>query len=88
MRVLLALLFAFCAHGCTTPSAVELPASEPGLDHLNPVMLNEYAAACIRDGDIDTAWILLERAALLAPHDERIAANLAVVRAWRAGKAQ
>jgi Flp pilus assembly protein TadD len=55
------------------------------LDHYDPVALNEFALAKVRDGDTGTAWILLERAARLAPHDERIARNLELLRAYRDG---
>jgi len=41
----------------------------------------------IRQGDLDTAWILLERAARVAPYDPRIARNLRVLNAHRTGTA-
>ncbi len=56
-------------------------------DPYDPAALNEAAADAVRRGDASTAWILLERAARLAPHDARIAANLREVRAWRSGEA-
>jgi hypothetical protein len=89
MRILSAALLALVLQGCATPvqvrtSVVGVPAAKPVFEHLNPIALNEYAADRVGAGDIATAWILLERAALLAPHDQRIADNLAVVRAWRA----
>lgn len=55
-------------------------------DHADPVMLNEFAVRMIREGDTSTGWILLERAARLAPHDQRILHNLREVRAFRAGE--
>lgn len=68
--------------------AAELP-SHTGLqepfDHYNPVHLNERAVAAVAAGDVVEAWILLERAAWLAPNDRQIARNLAAVRAYRAG---
>ena len=81
MRILSAMTFALVLQGCAAPAGRTVPA--PAIEHLNPIALNEYAAASVSAGDIGTAWILLERAALLAPHDQRIATNLAVVRAWR-----
>ncbi|MFM9884973.1 MAG: hypothetical protein ACKVQT_18275 [Burkholderiales bacterium] len=88
MRALLAAAFALIAQGCAAPAQVGTPAANLAPEHLNPVALNEFAAASVREGDIDTAWILLERAAHLAPHDSRITANLEVVRAWRARRNQ
>jgi hypothetical protein len=82
MRILSAMTFALVLQGCAAPPGRAVP--PPVFEHLNPIALNEYAAASVSAGDIGTAWILLERAALLAPHDQRIATNLAVVRAWRA----
>lgn len=55
-------------------------------DHVDPVTLNEFAVRMIREGDTSTGWILLERAARLAPHDQRILHNLREVRAFRAGE--
>ena len=60
-------------------------ALRPVLDHYDPVVLNETAIDSIRQGDLTTAWILLERAARLAPHDPRILRNLREVRAYRMG---
>jgi hypothetical protein len=55
-------------------------------DPYNPVVLNEFALQKIKERDISTASILLERAALLAPHNVRIQQNLHALRAWQAGK--
>jgi hypothetical protein len=55
----------------------------PVPDPANPIDLNEAALAYAAQGEIETAWLLLERAALLAPADARIAANLAAVRGYR-----
>jgi Flp pilus assembly protein TadD len=55
-------------------------------DHFNPVVLNEFALQKVRDGDVRSALILLERANLLAPHDARIRRNLDMLRAQRDGK--
>ncbi|MHB9118820.1 MAG: hypothetical protein ACYC2R_11180 [Burkholderiales bacterium] len=52
------------------------PLDAAAFDHYKPIALNESAAAYIRDGDLSTARILLERAVRLAPHDERILRNL------------
>ena len=57
-----------------------------GFDHYDPIALNESAVASVREGDHTSAWILLERASRLAPHDVRIERNLAVLRAYREGK--
>ncbi|HYD81022.1 MAG TPA: hypothetical protein VEC06_14540 [Paucimonas sp.] len=50
--------------------------------HEDPEALNELAVRYIRQGDPATGRILLERAALLAPHDERIQRNLREMRAY------
>lgn len=55
-------------------------------DHYDPARLNEFAARKMREGDPGTAMVLLERAALLAPHDVRIRRNLETLRAWQAGE--
>jgi hypothetical protein len=69
---------------CGTPSPA--PSGSAASDPYDPVVLNESAAASIREGDYASAWILLERASRLASHDKRIAGNLALVRAYREGK--
>lgn len=56
-----------------------------GPDAHDPAALNESAMDAIRQGDLDTAWILLERAARVAPYDARIVRNLRVLNAHRAG---
>jgi len=87
MRTVFALATLLCC-AVSACSSFTAPADSAGLhdfNHYDPVMLNEYALARVREGDISTAWILLERAARLAPQDERIARNLAVLRAFRAG---
>ncbi|MDH5540249.1 MAG: hypothetical protein OEY03_12670 [Rhizobacter sp.] len=63
--------------------ALAPPANEPVADPANPLQLNEAAVASAARGDIEAAWLLLERAARLAPHDARIAANLAALREYR-----
>lgn len=55
-------------------------------DHYNPIALNERAMQDIREGDMATALILLERAVLLAPHEAGIRRNLDMLKAWRDGK--
>lgn len=71
--------------GCAAPTSPTLgPATD--VDFANPYVLNELAVAGVQRGDVDTAWVLLERAARLAPHDERILTNLEALRAVRAGK--
>jgi hypothetical protein len=49
-------------------------------DHYNPVVLNQYAVQKIREGDLSSARIMLERAHLLAPHETRIERNLRTLR--------
>lgn len=56
-------------------------------DHHDPVLLNESAMDAIRQGDLATAWILLERAARIAPYDARIVRNLRELQAYRTGTA-
>ncbi len=68
---------------CSLASAEETPA--PQFDHTNPVLLNELALQKVKDGDVSSALILLERAHLLAPHEVRIERNLQTLRAWRQG---
>lgn len=70
------------------PAAVSGADGVPPLryDHYHPVVLNEYALRKIREGDLGTAAILLERAVQLAPHDEYIRQNLATLRAWQDGR--
>ncbi len=57
--------------GCAVPTAMAQQR-----DHYDPALLNQFALDRIRRHDLTTAWILLERAALLAPHDQRILFNL------------
>lgn len=66
-------------------SAVADAAPPPAFDHHDPLALNEFALVNLREGRLTTAWILLERAARLAPHDERIAGNLREIRAQLRG---
>ena len=56
------------------------------LDHYDPERLRQFATDKARAGETTTAWILLERAALLAPHDARVVQALAAVRAQRKGE--
>lgn len=55
-------------------------------DPYDPVLLNEFAIDSVRQGDLTTAWILLERAARLAPYDARISRNLRELQAYRTGR--
>ena len=71
-----------------TACALVPPGDPPAPDPGNPLQLNEAAVASAAQGDVETAWLLLERAARLAPHDTRIAANLAALRAFRAAPAR
>lgn len=61
-------------------------AAPPDLDHYNPVLLNEYALQKLREGDVATAEILLERAVLLAPENPGIRSNLDTLKDSIAGK--
>lgn len=61
-------------------------AAAQDLDHYNPVLLNEFALQKLRDGDVTTARILLERAALLAPEHAGIRSNLDILKASIAGE--
>ena len=70
--------------GCAAPPSSRLGPAED-LDQANPYVLNELAVASAQRGDVETAALLLERAARLVPHDTRIAQNLDTVRAARAG---
>lgn len=80
-------LLACCTLPCIVACAVPaLPGPGQDLDYANPFVLNELAAASAQRGEVDLAWLLLERAARLAPHDARISTNLDLVRAVRAGK--
>lgn len=66
------------------PVAVTAPQGMPGtFDHYQPGKLNQAAIERLREGDEGTARILLERAALLAPHEPSIAGNLAELRSYR-----
>ncbi len=76
---MLALLFALVTSACSVSPVARVPVADP----TNPLELNEAAVASAARGDIDVAWLLLERAARLAPHDTRIAANLAALRDFR-----
>lgn len=79
----LGILFA-CASNAVHAADTAAPAMR--YDHFNPVALNEFALQKVRDGDVGSALILLERANLLAPHDARIRRNLDMLRAQRDGK--
>lgn len=61
-------------------------AAAQDLDHYNPVQLNEYALQKLREGDVATAAILLERAVLLAPEHPGIRSNLETLKASISGK--
>lgn len=86
MRLLspLFMSIALCLAGCAASTASSLGPAED-LDQANPFVLNELAVASAQRGDLDTAHLLLQRAARLTPHDARIARNLDAVRAARSG---
>lgn len=87
--VLLANLLVPAAAGESYPLQQTVPAAlsvSPLIsDHYDPVMLNEFAIAKIRMGDLTTARIMLERAVQLAPHDQRIRRNLQELQAYLTG---
>ena len=83
MRIVL--VFFFCIGMACHAMAADGTAAPLRYDHVDPILLNEFAMQKIRAGEFGTAAILLERAALLAPHDTRIQANLTALRAWRSG---
>lgn len=56
------------------------------IDHYSPASLNEHALQKVRDGDLSTAVLLLERAAMLAPERPEILHNLEVVRSAASGR--
>jgi hypothetical protein len=81
---------AFAIYYCLmAPAGGSLIATEP-LDyaHMQPASLNEAAVRRVAAGDIDTARILLERAALLAPKNQVITDNLAALLVYRKAPAQ
>lgn len=82
MRIRFYCLFTTCMIVMGSALADGTPAR---FDHYDPVRLNEFALQKIREGDSDTATILLERAVMLAPHDARIRQNLETLSAWRSG---
>lgn len=84
MRAILPLTLIVIA--CLAPCSVTADAAAPRVDHYNPILLNEQAVRKVREGDIATAAVLLERAVLIAPHDARIRRNLATLRAWQSGQ--
>lgn len=77
---LLPLLAALAGIACPAAAQQGRP---PGFDPYDPAGLNEAAAESARHGDLRTAWILLERAARIAPFDARIVRNRDEVRAHR-----
>lgn len=83
MRIRFSCLFAAILLAIGPAAAGNVPAR---YDHYDPARLNEFALQKLREGDAGTAAILLERAALLAPHDARIRRNLETLRAWQAGE--
>lgn len=86
MRSLLLSLGLLFACASNAAHAADTAAPSMRYDHFNPVVLNEFALQKVRDGDVRSALILLERANLLAPHDARIRRNLDMLRAQRDGK--
>jgi hypothetical protein len=77
-------IFILAAAWAATAFADSPVASAPSRDPYDPVSLQAQADGFLARGDRDTAWILLERAARLAPHDPLLAAR---ARALREGAA-
>ncbi len=69
---------------CFSVSALAATAGQ--FDHYNPAWLNEYALIQVRQGNLRTARIMLERAVRLAPYDAKIGENLRILRAQMNGK--
>lgn len=78
------LLAIFLQLTCFSVSALAATAGQ--FDHDDPAWLNEYALAQVRQGNLGTARIMLERAVRLAPYDARIGENLRILRAQIDGK--
>ena len=83
MRAYLTLTFFAC---CLIFPAQAAEPGALGAAPDSPARLTELASERAREGDLATAWILLERAVLLAPDDERIVRKLRAVQAARAGR--
>ena len=66
--------FVLLASLATTVDATEF-------DHYDPIALDESATAAMHEGDLTTARILLERAALLSPYDRRLQHKLQQLKA-------
>lgn len=62
-----------------------IPLNTEAFEHYDPIALNESAIAYIREGNLGTALILLERAARLDPYNERILSNLRELKAQMKG---
>ncbi len=80
-HLLSVLIFIMLAFRGGVASSQSIPADL----HFNPYLpgeLNEQALGDLQAGDINTAWILLERAYRLNPHSPDIKANLELVRTW------
>lgn len=73
--LLLVMGLVFCSALRAQPSTIA-----PQFDPYLPGELNERALYSLKEGDIPTAVILLERAYLLNPHSPDIKANLELVR--------
>lgn len=73
------LLGIFLQLACSSVSAWAASAGQ--YNHYDPVWLNEYALTQVRQGNLGTARIMLERAVRLDPYDARIGENLRILRA-------
>lgn len=82
-KIVAALVAGCLLAGCAAAQQQVLPA----IDAADPLLLNEQAVRHAQHGNLHSARILLERAALLAPHDATIARNLQLLGAAMAGQA-
>ncbi|MGV0963588.1 MAG: hypothetical protein ACOYBT_06830 [Polynucleobacter sp.] len=79
-RTSLSCLFLLMALLASTLLRAQPSTVAPQFDPYLPGELNERALYSLKDGDVSTAVILLERAYLLNPNSPDIKANLEVVR--------
>ena len=83
MRAITSILTIFTGLMLSPPVMAADTTSSTDHNHYDPVALNELALTKLQEGDTTTAWILLERAARLAPYDQRILQNLNALRAQK-----
>jgi hypothetical protein len=83
MRAIIFVLTIFTSLMLSLPVMAADTTSSTAHNHYDPAALNELALTKLQEGDMTTAEILLERAARLAPYDQRILQNLSVLRAQK-----